>query len=187
MFNHRYQLDHGFVTFDGTTDAQLDLRLIHDFPAVTLVADVTGRISTPKLEMSSEPASYQEGQLLGFFLGGEPGGDPSSETGDAAKAAGTSLLSQKISQQANKVLPKAVRIDLFNCTVSSGTTTGSCTVGKWIGTKLFLAYKQHLEAPLNENQYDGQVEYYLRHDLVLEGNVGDRQYDGLDLLWRHRW
>lgn len=185
VFNHRYQLDRGAVTFDGTTDAQLDLQLVHEFQALTLIANVSNRISDPQLALSSEPGTYTEGQLLGFFLGGEPGGDPNSETRDAATAAGTSLLSQKIGRAANKVLP--VKIDVFNCSVASTTTSAACTVGKWLGAKLFVAYKQHLENKPGENQYEGQVEYYLRHDVVLEGNVGDAGYDGLDLLWRHRW
>ncbi len=185
IFNHRYQVDHGNVTFDGTTDAQLDLRLVHDFAAVTLVADVGGRISNPGLVLSSEPGSYTEGQLLGFFLGGEPGGDPNSQTKDAGLGAGTSILSQKIGRAANKVLP--VQIDVFNCAAATGTTSAACTVGKWISAKLFVAYKQHLEAKPDENALEGQVEYYLRHDILLEGNIGDRSYDGLDLLWRHRW
>ncbi|MCX5745090.1 MAG: translocation/assembly module TamB domain-containing protein [Proteobacteria bacterium] len=185
VFGHRYQLDHANVTFDGTSDAQLDIRIVHDFPTVTLIADVGGRVSNPILAMSSDPAQYTEGQLLGFFLGGTPGGDPNNQTREAATGVGTSFLSAKLNRTINRILP--VKIDVLNCSAATNTTSAACTLGWWFTEKLFIAYKPHLEAKPDENSNEAHVEYYLRHDVYLEGNAGDRSHHGLDLLWRHRW
>jgi hypothetical protein len=70
---------------------------------------------------------------------------------------------------------------------STATSSAAVTVGTWLTHELFLAYRQHLEARTDENAGQAEIEYWLRRRLVLEGTIGDRGYDGLDLLWRRRW
>ncbi|HEX8112451.1 MAG TPA: translocation/assembly module TamB domain-containing protein, partial [Kofleriaceae bacterium] len=78
LFGRRYQVDRAAVNFDGSLDPLLDIRITYDFPEVTTVTEVRGRLSKPDLVMTSDPGTYSQGQLLGFLLGGEPGGDPQS-------------------------------------------------------------------------------------------------------------
>jgi autotransporter translocation and assembly factor TamB len=84
-----------------------------------------------------------------------------------------------------KSLP--VDIDVLRYECASATSSAAVLVGTWITHTLFLAYRQHLEARPDENTGEGEIEYWIRRRLVLEGTVGDRGYSGLDLLWRRRW
>src|SRR5262249_22375518 len=95
ILGRSYQIDHASFAFDGSLDPLLDIRIVHDFSEVSLTADVHGRSSAPDLALSSDPGIYSDSQLLGFFMGGEPGGDPSSASRDAAAGAGASVLSTK--------------------------------------------------------------------------------------------
>jgi translocation and assembly module TamB len=186
LFGQRYTLDRGAVHYDGSPDPLLDISVTHDFPDVTTTTIVQGRLSAPKLTMTSEPAIYSQGQLLGFLLGGEPNGDP--EAGSArqtATDAGASLIGAKLGGYMRKALP--VSIDALRYESATASTSAAVLVGTWLTRTLFLAYRQHIDALPDENTGEGTLEYWLSRRLVLEGTVGDRNVDGIDLLWRRRW
>jgi translocation and assembly module TamB len=186
LFGQRYTVDRAAVHFDGSTDPLLDVSITHDFPDVTTTTIVQGRLSAPKLTMTSEPAVYSQGQLLGFLLGGEPNGDP--EAGSArqtATDAGASLIGAKLGGYMRKALP--VSLDVLRYESATASSSAAVLVGTWLTRTLFLAYRQHIDALPDENTGEGTLEYWLSRRLVLEGTVGDRNVDGIDLLWRRRW
>jgi translocation and assembly module TamB len=185
LFGRRYGLERAGVHFDGSLDPLLDIRITHDFPDVTTATEVHGRLSNPELEMSSDPGTYSQGQLLGFLLGGDPNGDPHSGTAsEAATNAGTSFVAGKIGGYVRNALP--VNIDVLRYEAATATSGSAVVVGSWLTHALFLAYRQHLEDRPDENTGEGQVEYWLSRRVVVEGTVGNRA-DGLDLLWRLRY
>ena len=186
LFSRRYYVDHAAVNFDGSLDPLLDIRITHDFPDVTTVTEVRGRASKPELAMSSDPGTYSQGQLLGFLLGGEPGGDPQAGPLQSQVAgAGESYVANQIGGYVKKALP--IDIDVLRYEAATATTGAAITVGTWINSSLFLAYRQHLETSrTDENTGEGQIEYWLTRRLMVQGTVGDRT-DGLDLLWRKRY
>ncbi len=187
LFNRRYQVDKANLHFDGSPDPVLDVRIMRDFPEVTTITEVRGRMSKPKLVLSSQPAQYTQAELLGFLLGGEPGGDPenASSAGSRVASAGASFLGNKVGGYVKKALP--VDIDVLRYEASSSTSSAAVTVGTWITDSLFLAYRRHLDARPDENSGEGELEYWIRRRLVLEAVAGDRGVNGLDLLWRRRW
>ncbi len=186
LLGRAYQVDHATFTFDGTLDPLLDLSLVHDFQDVSLTADVHGRASAPDLALSSDPSIYTPGQLLGFFLGGEPGGDPASASLDAATGAGASVLSTKVGAEVRKHIP-LVKLDVLSYEAGTSTTSGSVRAGIWINHKLFVQYRNRPEHRPDENGNEGDIEYYLPRNWLLQGVVGDQDVDGLDLLHRWRW
>jgi hypothetical protein len=187
LFNRRYQVDKANLNFDGSPDPVLDVRITHDFPEVTTITEVRGRMSKPKLILSANPAQYTQAELLGFLLGGEPGGDPENapSTSERVTGAGASIISNKLGGYVKKALP--IDIDVLRYEAASSTSSAAVTVGTWITDSLFLAYRQHLEARPDENTGEAEIEYWIRRRLVLEGVLGDRGVNGLDLLWRRRW
>ena len=187
LFNRRYNVDRAALHFDGSPDPVLDVRITHDFPEVTTITEVRGRMSKPELSMSSEPAQYSQAELLGFLLGGEPGGDPemAPSATERVAGAGASFIGNKIGGYVKRALP--VDVDVLRYEAASSTSSAAVTVGTWITDTLFLAYRRHLEARPDENAGEGELEYWIRRRLVLEGVVGDRGVNGVDLLWRRRW
>src|SRR5262249_19576109 len=125
-------------------------------------------------------------QLLGFLLGGEPGGDPRSGSArDKAASAGASLIANQIGGYVKKALP--FDIDVIRYEAASVTSSAAITVGTWVTHTLFFAFRQRLDARPDENSNEGTIEYWLTRGLAIEGTVGDRGYDGLDVLWRKRF
>jgi len=187
LFNRRYQVDRAQLAFDGSPDPALDVRITHDFSEVTTVTEVRGRMSKPELQLSSHPARYSQAELLGFLLGGEPAGDPDNapSASERVAGAGASYLSDKVGGYVKRALP--VDVDVLRYETATSASSAAITVGTWLTDKLFLAYRQHLEARPDENAGEGEVEYWIKRRLVLEGVVGDRGVSGLDLLWRRRW
>ncbi len=188
LFGHRYRVELGQLEFDGTTDGRLDLKLAHDFPVVTTFVRFSGRVSqlpTTEPEFSSSPGVYSQGQLLGFFLGGEPGGDPSKQTQEAAAGFGAALASSTIGRRLKRYLP--VSLDVLRCDPGGGTTGASCTLGTWLTRKVFLSYKQRMDARYDENSGEGAAEWHFRPNWELDVTAGDRNIHGGDVLWRRRW
>ncbi len=185
FLSRRYLVESSDLEFHGTTDPQLQIQMTHEFPELTLNVTVRGRTSAPDLQFSSNPGGYSHDQLLGFFVGGEPGGDPNTQTGEAVKGALALALTGKLGREINKVLP--IKVDTLSCEPATTVTSASCTVGKWLSQRLFLAYRQHLEPLPDENANDVQFEYRLGPKVLIDGSGGDRGHAGADLLWRHRW
>jgi hypothetical protein len=188
VLGRRYVVEPSELIFEGTADPRLAIRMAHQFPELTLDVAVTGPASSPDLKLSSEPGGYTYDQLFGFFLGGEPGGDPNSQTREAVAGASARWLSGKLGRQINRVLP--IKLDAVSCAPATSATTatgGSCTFGKWVTERLFVAYRQHLGGAPNENTGDVQVQIRMGRKVLIEGSGGDRGHHGADLLWRHRW
>ncbi|MDQ3337043.1 MAG: translocation/assembly module TamB domain-containing protein [Myxococcota bacterium] len=186
VLGRHYRVDPGpdKVRFDGTIDPLLGIRLVHEFPELTLTADLVGRASKKEIRMSGTPALYSQDQLFAFFLGGDPSGDASSATRDAASSVGSALVSAKLARQAKKVLP--FRIDTFNCDAGTSASSSGCKLGRWLTQNWFVAYKQRLEPRADENPQEVQLQYYFKKNWVLEG-AGFLERFGGDVLWRKRW
>ena len=184
LFGTRYQVERASVRFDGSTDPLLDVRITHDFPDVTTIAEVRGRLSKPELTMSSNPATYSQGELLAFLLGGEPGGVP-GDARERATAAGASYVANKIGGYVKGALP--IDVDVLRYQAATSTTSAAFTIGTWLRDNLFLAYRRRLEARPDEISGEGQLEYWLSRRVVVEATAGDRGHHGLDLLWRRRY
>jgi len=185
LFDRRYRIDRGRVVFDGGVDPNLDVALIHDFPQLTLYINVRGRVSQPDLELSSRPATYTEGQLLSFLMGGSPGRDPGTEVRDAATGVASSLLSQKVGGAVGNYLP--VQVDVLRYDAATASSSASFTVGKWFTRRLFVAYQRRVEARPDQNAGEAQLEYWLAPDVMVEAKAGDRGHHDADLLWIRRW
>jgi translocation and assembly module TamB len=186
LFDRRYRLDRAAASFDGTIDPKLYVRITHDFPDVTTVTVVRGRASAPELALSSDPGNYTQSQLLGFLLGGEPSGDPNSGSArDKAESAGASFIANQIGGYMKQALP--FDIDVIRYEAASSTSSAAVTVGTWITHTLFFAFRQHLDARPTENSGEGTLEYWMTRRLEIEATAGDRNYDGLDVLWRKRF
>jgi translocation and assembly module TamB len=187
LFSRRYQVDKAMLHFDGSVDPVLDVRITHDFPEVTTITEVRGRVTKPQLLLSSEPARYSQAELLGFLLGGEPGGDAemAPSASERVAGAGASVIGNRLGGYVKKALP--VDVDVLRYEAASSASSAAVTVGTWITDTLFLAYRRHLEARPDENAGEGEVEYWIQRRLVVEGVIGDRGVNGADLLWRRRW
>ncbi len=186
LFGRRYRVERATVSFDGSDDPLIDVRIEHDFSDVTTITLVRGRVSKPELVMSSDPATYSQGQLLGFLLGGEPQDDPATGSlKDSASGAGTSIVAAKVASYMRRALP--IDLDVLRYEAATSTSSGTFTVGSWVTRRLFLGYRSRPAARSDENFGEAHIEYWLSPRVNVEAAGGDRGYSGVDLLWRKRY
>jgi hypothetical protein len=194
IFGRSYEIEQNdIVSFnDGTIEPTVNLQMSHAFPDMLLIMKVQGRPSDadfPALKFEADPpGNHSEGELFGFFLGGDPGGSVSAQTGDAAKGAGVSVLSQALAKRLQAVLPKRLRVDVLQCLPGTSTQGGSCTIGRrLLEGRLYIALKKRLTPSINENAEEALLQYYLSTEWFVEGTGGTANIIGADLLWRRRW
>jgi translocation and assembly module TamB len=186
LFDRFWRLDRATVRFDGAFDPVLDIQLTHEFEQLTMFVEVRGRVSEPTLTLRSDPATYSEGQLFAFLLGGKPGSE--DDRGDAratAAGAATGFLGKQVAGYVDDYLP--VELDVLRYDAESAGSPASLTVGKWLTDRLFVAYRRNLEARPEQNSGQGELEYWFNRNVLAEGVAGDRGIHGLDLLWIRRW
>jgi autotransporter translocation and assembly factor TamB len=187
LFDRRYRIEQAEVRFDGTPDPVLVVEISYDFPEVTLTAQVRGRGSKPQLLLSSNPGNYTQAQLLGFLLGGEPGGDAQAGSlADTATSTGASFLGSQIGGYVKSAIP-GIKIDVLKYSAATATTSEAIQAGSWITHTLYFQFTEHPEARPDENAEEGTLEWWFTHRLELQVTAGDRNYDGVDMLWRKRY
>lgn len=184
LFGRHYDVPRATILFDGPIDPVIDLQLKHDFSQLALMVSAYGRASNAKLRFSSDPASYTEAQLLGFFLGGNPGSGRDS-TPDAANSVAAAVASQTLGSLITRQLP--VRIDVLAYQPQTLSSSGSLVAGRWLTEKLLLLVRSRSDPRPLENSAEGELQYWLRRGLLLDGVAGDKGTFGLDLLWNRRW
>jgi hypothetical protein len=185
LFDRRYRLDRAVVRFDGGVDPMVDVQIRHEFPELTLYAEVRGRLSAPRLALRSEPATYSEGELLGFLLGGSPSSAQGRDTRQVATGVASSLLAKQLAPVLQELLP--VQLDVLRYEAADAGSAASFTIGKWLTDQLFLAYKRRLETRPDQNAGEALGEYWFNRNVLFEGTAGDRGIHGADLLWIRRW
>jgi translocation and assembly module TamB len=187
LFDRRFHIDRASLSYDGSLDPELDIRITHDYPDVSLTAALRGRLSKPTIELSSDPATHSQEEMLGWLLGGEPGGDPRNAPSATERVAGTgaSLVANMIGGYVKRALP--IDIDVLRYEAATASSSAAIMVGTWLTRDLFVAFRTRIAPRPDENTGEGAIEYWFRRRLVIEGTAGDRGYNGVDLLWRNRW
>jgi hypothetical protein len=184
ILGRRYRILYASARFSGTPEPNLEIRIAHDFPEVTVYVDVSGTPGEPRIALSSEPAVYSENQLLSFVLGATPGAaadEASQEVGATGVGVAASLVAQRVLPVLNK-LP-GVDIDVLQFEQGNDERASVLTVGKWITRKILLAYRARPAALENENRNEAQLEYWFNRNLVFEIYGGDVGAFGGDLLY----
>jgi hypothetical protein len=184
LLARRYRIRQAYVTFDGDFDPLLDIEVERDLAQLTLLAKITGRLSDPKVELSSDPPSYTEGQLLSFAVS-DSASAPGSETETAATSLASALASQFVLSYITPILP--VRLDVIAYEPATATSSGAFIWGGWVTTKLRIIGRNRVEARADENRNEAEVEYWFSPRVLLEGVAGFSGVYGLDLLWTKRW
>jgi hypothetical protein len=184
VFDRRYLLQRAALEFDGGIDPLLDIRMSHEFTEVTMYVGLRGRLSDPELSLTSSPGNYSEGQLLGFLLGGTPGGGALNPR-DALTGAAASVASQTVGGFVTRKLP--VKIDVLRFEPATGASSASFVAGKWVNSKLLVLIRSRIGPREDENNAETELEYWLGRRLLLDLVGGNKAVFGADLLWTRRW
>lgn len=135
--------------------------------------------------MTSDRGGYNEAQLLGFLIGGAPGDQSGPAKDDAARDVATAAVAQVVGRYVGKLVP--VRIDVLRYEAATSARSGALTIGRRFSDRLFLSWRNRVDARPDENTGEALLEYWLGRRVLLEGVVGSEGVHGLDMLWTRRW
>jgi translocation and assembly module TamB len=196
VFGHRFTIDHVRVGFAGgqTIDPTLDIRVTRQRGDALLAVDVSGTMAKPHIDLSSDPAIYNESEILALIISDDPsaqGGDRAS-LNDKIVGAISGLLVSKLKQQIAPQLP----IDVIKVDVGGGgggpvgVGQTRIEVGKFVTPKLYLSYvhqfgQPNVLQPRNSNQ--ATVEWRFAPRWQLEVTYGDANVGAADVFFRLRF
>jgi autotransporter translocation and assembly factor TamB len=190
----RFDFDHGNVTFNGSyeLDPELDIKLTRQYPEAMVTIELHGTPKKPQLRMSSDPAVYDQAQIVSLILTGSPGGQPSSgKSFDPTAAVATAVLAKLADQVAPALGLDVMRVEGQDVKNDEGQATGETDtrveVGKYITERIYLSYAHIFGAPDNANQNEAHVEYRMTRRLMMESIFGDAGQGALDALWTYRF
>jgi translocation and assembly module TamB len=182
------------VTFNGSSeiDPELDLKLTRQYPEALVVIELRGTPHKPQLRMSSDPAVYDQAQIVSLILTGQPGGQPSTgKSFDPTAAVTTAVLSKLADKVAPALGLDVMRVEGQEVKNEKGEATGDTDtrveVGKYVTERIYLSYAHVFGARDNANQNEAHVEYRMTRRLMMETVFGDAGQGGLDTLWTYRF
>jgi translocation and assembly module TamB len=189
VFDRRYEIVHARAWYDGrSADPQIEVRLAHEFKTAILYISLDGTLSRPRLRLSSDPAVYDDAQLLGFVLGGDPD-DPSladRRLEERATGVASGLVVSQVRNRLRQVLPVDVlRVELAED--PSGSQGARFEIGKWLTDNLLIGYRYRSTTAEEDNTNEATLEWHFLRRWLLEARYGDRGVGGADLLWRKRY
>jgi autotransporter translocation and assembly factor TamB len=155
------------------TDPELEVKALFENPQANVTITVSGSAQSPQLEMSSNPPMDQD--AIAFFLatGRIQGRATQSGGGVDLSGAATSVLGSLLFGQVRKELASVLPVDVLTI----DTSTQEASVGKYIGDRIFIGYRQRLTPSPNENTSEGRIEYEFNRSLSAEATLGDRNSD----------
>ena len=181
----RFIIDYAKITQTGgdITNPELDIRARFENPKATVNIVISGTAKEPQVDLTSNPP--MDSDAIAFFLAtgriegrATQNGGGVDLTGAASSLAG-SLLFGELRKNLASVLP----VDVLTIE-TQGTGLAQARVGKYIGDRIFIGYRQRFTATPNENTVEARLEYEISRQVSLEATVGDITQD-LSILFTH--
>ena len=179
----------GTVRFPGLQEINpnLDLAATRLIPnsGVTAKIHITGTMRAPELQLTSDPP-LDESDILSLVIFNRNVNElGTGERASLAETAG-SIASGFIASPLSRSVGKALDVDLFEITTSdpeTGQTAGGVTLGKQVGDKAFIRYRQQF-GQRSYTQFE--VEYDLARFLRFQGSVAPETTSAANRLTQRR-
>jgi translocation and assembly module TamB len=181
----RFVIDNAKITETGgdITDPELDIRARFENSKATVNIVISGSAKAPQIDMTSNPPMDQD--AIAFFLatGRIEGRATQNGGGIDLSSAASSVLGSLLFGQLRKALASVLPVDVLTIE-TQGTGVAQASVGKYIGDRVFIGYRQRLTPAPNENTVEGRLEYEISRSLTAEATVGDIASE-VSVLWTH--
>ena len=157
-------------------DPELEIKARFENPQANVTITISGTAKDPQLDMSSSPPMDQDS--IAFFLatGRVQGRATQSGGGVDLSGAATSVLGSLLFGEVRKELANVLPVDVL--TIETGAEgVSEASVGKYIGDRIFIGYRQRLVPSPNQNTEEGRIEYEISRSVSAEATVGDVNSD----------
>lgn len=189
ILGRRYQLDRTQVSMSGEVPPNplINVVLWRKIDDAKVFIEVGGTARSPIITFRSDPAIYDQAQVIGIVLSGSRGGSIQQQ----ALGALSGLLIGKIKDS----LGSAVPVDVIKFDVggndASGANQSSLEVGKYLRDNLYLSYTHRFGSPstilhrVNNDQVS--LEWSFLPDYQINLLAGDQGVGALNLYWTRRF
>ncbi len=155
------------------SDPELEIKALYDNPQAKVTITVTGTAKDPQLDMSSNPTMDQD-QIAFFLATGRIQGRATQQGGGVdLSGAATSVVGGLLFGQVRKELADVLPVDVITIDSSAQGVSGA-SVGKYIGDRVFIGYRQRFTETPYENNIEGHLEYEISRAVSAEVTYGDR-------------
>ncbi len=174
----RFTIDDAKIIETGgdLSNPELEIKALYDNPQAKVTITVTGTAKDPQLEMASNPPMDQD-QIAFFLATGRIQGRATQQGGGVdLSGAATSVVGGLLFGQVRKELADVLPVDVI--TIDSGAQgVSGASVGKYIGDRVFIGYRQRFTQTPYENNVEGHLEYEFSRTVSAEVTYGDRTRD----------
>ena len=157
-------------------DPELDIKARFSNPQAAVTIAVQGTAKDPQIDMSSVPPMDQD--AIAFFLAtGRVQGHATQQGGGVdLSGAASSVLGSILFGQVRKELASVLPVDVL--TIETGASgVAEASVGKYIGDRIYIGYRQRLTPAPAENTTEGHIEYEISRSVAAEATIGDKTRD----------
>jgi len=179
----RFLIDDAKIVETGgdITDPELDVKALYDNPQAKVTIVVTGTAKNPQIDMSSNPQMDQD--QIAFFLatGRIQARATQQASGVDLSGAATSVVGSILFGQVRRELADILPVDVITIDAGPKGVSGA-SIGKYLGDRIFIGYRQRFTDTLYENTVEGHLEYEISRSLAAEITIGDRTKD-FSFLW----
>jgi translocation and assembly module TamB len=195
VLNRRYEIDHARVSFDGDVDIDpaLDVRITREITDTRVIVEVHGTAKKPTLVLASDPPIYDQSQIIGIIVSGDPGNQRIDNRSTDQKVVGaiSGVLVNKIKDQIAPGLPiDVIRVDTGTDSSFGGLGTTRLEVGKYLTESVFVSYVRQFGTPnglRKQNSNEANLEYRFLRRFAITSRFGDAGVGGLDFYWTLRY
>lgn len=195
LLSRRYTIERLRVSFDGPPDnPSFEVRLTRQLTEANIIVEVAGTAKSKKLDfrLSSDPPIYDESQIIGIIISGDPASQRVSNTALDRQVTGavSGLIIGKVKDAIAPQLPvDVIKLDTGGQDYA-GVTQTRLEVGKYLSDNVYLSYVHQFGSSsglhrLNSNE--AHVEYRFLRRFELDTVFGDAGVGGIDLYWTYRY
>jgi translocation and assembly module TamB len=177
-----FDVERGRVQFSGgpVRAAVLEVRARYDNPAAKVTVAITGPISKPEIQLSSDP-HLDDAQIAMLIATGQA--DFKASTGAVGtltgEEAGRAALGAVVTQVFNGLVAGKLPLD----TVALDAT--ALRAGKYVGDKVYVGYVRRFDAKPEEGENTDEVrlEYRITPRWKFEVSYGTARTGAASLIW----
>ncbi len=193
LLGQRYDIDRARLGFGGSLDnPEVDIRLTRVLTDATIALELSGTVRHPRIAFSSDPPRYDQSQILGIVVSGDPSAPRVSDRTLDQKVTGA--VSNLVLGRLKDAIAPSLPIDVLHVETGNegytGLTTTRVELGKYITEKIYVSYVHQFNAPVGitaVNSNEAHVEYRFLRRFELDTSFGDAGVGGLDLFWAIRY
>jgi autotransporter translocation and assembly factor TamB len=172
----RFSIDNARITETGgdIADPELEIQARYENAQASVLVLISGSAKDPQIDLSSSPPMDQD--AIAFFLAtGRLQGQATTQgsgvdLGNAATSVVGALLFGKLRTNLADILP----VDIIDIEAGGGDRPPEASVGKYVGERVYIGYRQRFSAAPTENESEATVEYEISRGLGATATVGEK-------------